>query len=572
MKKISIVGPLLIAGGLLALAPEAQAGEWVLQLEADGTSSAIVSNIPRGPYEAAEETGNFKFDWKTNRYTSDPPSNDIASASRGSAWGKSVKGSGTSEASGTVKVVWVWKPKPGEDKAGPVPPFIDFLVTAVAQAEAANEYSPEDPTVRAYRDPSGETGSASVSVPGAKNSTTSNSDGRWSAGASHLFHKKTNGESRVEGPSVTLNASASIKDGRQRLRYTGPPGTNYPWCVIPDPLVGYAQANSSAGATIDERSMYLSRTSGSTFKETVDDDGTRTSEGDTTYSFRSYDEYLTGENDVFGNPQKSFGWKDQDNRQIFRVSRSGNWHQPTYKWSPTTAEPVNDVNGGTDEQFNVQIMSKGEYEKFYGDWRKGDGGGGSPTLTIEYEITDDNGNGPSAKAKYILHLHHEWENWRSDPDIPTDRITQLLPNPVPRDAWFGDAEREVVGTWSISRDVSLEASVAFEGGFNIADALNFGVTIGGAISETVGEDQGIETTAPKNKMMFRAVEKSWIRQHYLADHYTSGGKHPNPNRADGAWPQSWNDTFSNRRTFGGPFSLGDFNMDGRVDVKDDEAP
>jgi hypothetical protein len=192
------------------------------------------------------------------------------------------------------------------------------------------------------------------------------------------------------------------------------------------------------------------------------------------------------------------------------------------------------------------------------------------SVTVKYKLTDNDYN-VTAIAKYVLTLHDEWEQFRPDPWWGTDRQERLIPAFPRRDDWDGHLTNPTTLTWNVSHATGLELSAGFSPGFNIGTALSFGVNIQGSYSHTVTEDLGIEITAAPNKMMYRRVRQSWLRRHYIADHYTVCGWDNNTARSDGAWEQWWDDlsTVSNDKEFSLEYELGDYNMDGVVDYLDD---
>ncbi len=444
--------------------------------------------------------------------------------------------SGLAEQKGTVSQLWTYHPTSSTDLP---PETLTLKITTVATAEAD---SASDPGYSSYRDISKQKVTASAmghdAVP---HYTDIYSIGTAEAGGVRLktFPVDSNGRVLVSFP---LSARAELTGFRSYGFYYS------------TPLKGYAKAAVNYSAARDDRDVRLSRPYADHDDETYDQNSNTTT-GNTTFSY-----------DVKQHPSVT---EHVPNLQTFSSAVTGTWpttanglYNLTYTWNP--ADSTNDT-----WTMHEQIMPYGDrFVDLNGRWA----GSASPSQSITITYTAKSGvDNATATARYILNLHDEWDNWREDSAHPIDRQTRLLPSPPTRADWVGGPDADQTATWSQGRDVGFEISVGVSGQFTLGDFAQFGIDVTGTHTETITSEMGLETTAPAGKMVFRAIDQSWLRRHYLVDHYMPPGRDKNAARTDGAWEQEWDDlsTLSNRRTFSPLYNFGDYNLDGQVNNLDD---
>jgi len=363
---------------------------------------------------------------------------------------------------------------------------------------------------------------------------------------------KANGSCELRYDLPAIKGTFNVTNGLFTQERDGDEGGGYfyssdgTWASLHLDMAGY----------LDSRTVWLTRRGGSDTTRYVDSSGLWITEGDSTYSYRAYDLYPTGANDMSGNPQKTLEWRDQNNLQYIVPNPTGNWTQAiinpgvtarSWKWTPdidpTLQNAAGDPKGAT---YAIQVMPLGAYEKFYGDWRSSTAGAGSPppTFTFDYELTD-NIDGAKAKARYILHLHHEWENWRPNADNPSNiQQAQFPSGPAIGNTWIQCGPTETTptqATFNGTIGTDIGTSVGVSGGFSIADFLNFGVDVGKSWSKSYGKEFAATKMVSPGKHRYAFVQLNWFRYHDLVDRYTPSGRDANPARPDGAYIQSHDD-------------------------------
>lgn len=301
------------------------------------------------------------------------------------------------------------------------------------------------------------------------------------ASKTKLIQLATGGQTRVEWDSPDMSASTSFAAG---TTHNG--------------IGQSADANVSLAAAHDNRKIWISRP-GAVGERIVNG----VPHSDARYSFWDY----TG--------QTLSGYEDKQKWVQLQSNFEGDWYGNSnpdvlWKWNP---------EGGV-TLFDPDSQAKTDQKMPYGPKDRDSAGAwgatsraGTPdtSRTVTLTATDIYHDEAEANAQYVLHFHDEWQNWRSDPERETDRITRKMPEFPTRSDWFGDENVDVVGTWNTIREVGFEEGVEVSDTFGISDFIQFGVAFSDSSSESVTEDTGIETTAPAGQMIRRVVEQSWIR-------------------------------------------------------------
>lgn len=385
------VGPLLMAGGLLAVAPKAHAGSYSVSVTGQGDCSATSGN----------QTGG----WNCNGSFND----DCWSITSGnSGIGTTIKAK--TQGTPTLWVRW-WPGSAGET----MPDSLSVLVTTRATAQGSHDVGGES--------------SFTLSV-----SPGTGVDGKFPKSAWHCVSKvaltkqivkvSTQGATKQSDGSyliikaiqmVTASASASV--GRNPKKYDEEYG-NYP---------DGANVNAEIGvlAQTDNRSVKLSRNSKDRFEV---EDGKWTTYGDTTYSYNAtvteettggegMTYYSTSEKPMVNTPEIRANFEGIW-RQTTKVAQQGPHAGETYygvgyqnEWSPSDAGDVTyymDDSNHTFQYIKRQDMPFGSQSKQLNGLWKGTATG--PQQKIITFTVKDPADDAAAKAKYVLNLHDEWEN------------------------------------------------------------------------------------------------------------------------------------------------------------------
>ena len=265
-----------------------------------------------------------------------------ASGSRQGANISALGGPGEAHYKPTIKVVWDWVPQAGYTDAGPVPEFINFVVTGEATAHTNGNSANEQPNNFSYGTEYGRTwnpadvwnGTASLDITGLDampeataddNSgggaagdgsggsavtwngaggtsgaltagalttgsgmgddliaTQTGTDNTWSRKRSQLFTIETRGRTHIDdGAPVSFDVKAQIKSERHNIMKNGAAGLSYA------PVAGTAQAGATLIAAQDDRTVAIER-EGATNEYVTTVGGVKVTHGDTIYSFTEH--------------------------------------------------------------------------------------------------------------------------------------------------------------------------------------------------------------------------------------------------------------------------------------------
>lgn len=498
-----VVGILTLASPLFVSPVQAQGGgHWVVRVKWTGTDSATFgSEAPGGSSDT------FSFDLATGQITDE--ADDVGS----DAWAEEIGGGqGESNANGASagffvdsysmgatasatsagqwQFTWEWKPlTPGNDP-GPAPDEkLSVLISGSAEAgggEGGGDFSMA-------------TGSASVG----EASGERDPGGIWRANLSkQLFSTRSNGQTQVEGPKLSFNATASIPGGR-----TDSYGT---------PRFGMAGAGVAIGWQHDTRSVSLSRAGA--HDERFDGNVTH---GDTTYSH-----FVMTLN----------GAEPHENIQHFTTAFGGNWTERQFpyndlQWTAKGTEniwsPASDINKHQDSwQSASYAIPFGSMKEWAWGWD------GSPTGQTEKQITytvKDNRNNEgeiSAEAKYVLHIH--------DPvEISSETSERVTVNVILRRADGTPISTPnqpggvPAGSVTVEQSNSSSSGYAVGASFDVTKFIKF---LNLDFQYSVQNEVTTTTTAsltedvPEGKYCYALVTHGYERVHQYLYKYDAGGR------------------------------------------------
>lgn len=262
------------------------------------------------------------------------------------------------------------------------------------------------------------------------------------------------------------------------------------------------------------------------------------------------------------------------NPQTFNASHSGAWsglptrlHEGNYVWSPSSEDD--------DPWTHRQIMEDGSPEIDEGVWT------GTPTGTrqkiITYTYTDPN-DGAVARAKYVLTLHDEWDNWRADAAKGQDgrelMTLQFPPGPAMGNTWSECLPTETQpgqATFNNVINTEVGGSASVTGGFTAEIAKNLGFNVGFEVgrswSKSYGQEFAATAVVNPGKHRYAYVKLNWYRWHFLVDKWDTAGQVRNDAHVAGSWPQVFDDLTAVSPTFGWSpeYHYLDFNGDGQPD-------
>ena len=219
--------------------------------------------------------------------------------------------------------------------------------------------------------------------------------------------------------------------------------------------------------------------------------------------------------------------------QNFSSSRSGTWSTNlNWWWSPVGGTVLNPTDGDTINA-STQWMPKGTpYKDLGSEWQ---GGSSSPLTRSQVFTLKDVNDGATAKARYDLKLHDEW-------DEPTS-LGQTVRNGQKLFPTMRIVGPQQDKSWDIGTTTSFNASVGFNfmSGFKVGDWLNIGGVFDA--SGKVELTGNYSATAPKLTLL--TTEESALpcinylikRNKKLVRHWDEAGHVANPNRTDGKWLQ-----------------------------------
>lgn len=232
--------------------------------------------------------------------------------------------------------------------------------------------------------------------------------------------------------------------------------------------------------------------------------------------------------------------------QVVAAQSSGSWSANTSgSWSPSdnrdrqppsapTASHVVDLpDGGALLNEAGLDSSLGVGYKTQPGWYKTPSTGKEPTIT--YKLTDNSSATPvTATAKYVFHLHDEWENPMDDTPSETTQTSTWVVG-----GWSSHTGADThTFEWNFTEEHEVALTTTFGADFKLKDWLN----IGGKVETSSKFKANVVTGASvtlKGGEKARPYMRYTIRtQHKLVDHYVVAGFDRNQGRADGKWPQS----------------------------------
>lgn len=529
MKKVGrrwAVGPWMIAGGLLALTPEAQAGEWNFSYDFTGTKVDVGTTSP----------------WRAVApFPGLPPQTNAGG-------GTTTDGAASASTSGTITLICKWTPAPGGDT---VPKAVRIPTSAVANVawQAGNPV------------PQGLTGAA-------------NDGGRTVTGEDYQEFTS------YQSGTLTNRKWATSSQLLKPLSGGGVPsnGESKTWRIPVSVSAQFSGSNRFSGAVSvnvglpveDTRSVKLTRNDKDRFELK---NGNWVTYGDSRFSFLRR---------VFPVPG---GYEDRPQmiNQTITAVPEGAWsNEASHIWNPggendTTIQHSQEMTQGNsvwnpdgvdtkpevDSQNPLIINNVTKAGAVPGGWSNAEHGGS--TLKVFYKKTDN--DGAIAEATYIFTLHDEWEN-----PTPDNSLFWLeAPNDTPHygeslSDWIPRGMPSAVGTtaskddkWKIGKTANLDVELKAEtsANFGLADWLKFS----GSASSTakLGVQTEIEYSITPAECFpnapitssFQPIVRYKVRsKRIVLDRYTEEGRDINPARnnppsqgplappSDGKWPKS----------------------------------
>lgn len=335
-------------------------------------------------------------------------------------------------------------------------------------------------------------------------------------------------------------------------------------------------------AATDTRSVKLSR--GITPKQendpTLDKSGDEwvgsdsTGHGHTTYSYLTVDplDFIIPFKNM---PIPSGQTNAVPNSQTFTVTDS-NFVSPSYSWDTgqltrndlgQTPVPTNPISANVPNGTKVKVLN-GISDFWVGPAT------GQKTYTVTCDVTD--ADGITARAKYNLTAHDQYENFRADSANPSDLMEYRFPStPSSTSLWShpladDDYNENVTGTstWVSTYTGSVELSGSIGGSANagvIVASAGVDCSAGVAVGISIGQEFGIEAPTHGDRMRYAMLIGTYERKNYLYDEFAPSGKVKNSARPDGAWEFWFDDptTLSPpRRSWSREYLFGDWDANG----------
>ena len=536
----------------LATTP-AWAGSWTVGLDYDGK---CVSGSVTRPWAYDDENGSDQSAW---------------------TYGSNFSGS----SSGKFILVLGWRPSsPGEK----IPPSVTVRIQQTVRGSGGRKDMSVFPSP--YNPAPGTPGSVTLStqVTTPDGATFSDSAHEQKSGGGYNY------SSLSQNPPVLVVVStqgAVVQQGGSFLvRYPLPavkgvfnvtPGT---YVVETDPHVFdtysdgcWAGATASVAFALDNREVYLTRgslvpkiegapgvaidKSRDEWRE-VDSSGSWTTHGQSRYSYQSLD------------PTDPVTLLYDTHTQVVTnaigANKSGSWSSNlSATWSPgsnfdTTGSTRVDSPDGGAVLNNATVYDRPDLGTglLQPGWYKTPSSGTGPTVT--YNLTDNSSATPvTATAKYVFHLHDEWENPTSNTEVSrldelgnkvegeTRREASPITFNVPPTTYTGTKGDPQVVEWTcfgLTTELSAELTTTFTSGadFKLKDWLNIGGKFEAKSSLKIDatseyKSKGLLSLNP-GEVAYPILRYFINTKHQLVDHYQVSGWDPTSARINGKWDQA----------------------------------
>ena len=280
---------------------------------------------------------------------------------------------------------------------------------------------------------------------------------------------------------------------------------------------------------------------------------------------------------------------DRDVLQTFNVTRSVSWSPPanlTYQWSPASIG-ANNINSAIQQMPRSNAVNNPEgigatpgtvpYQTGVSPkgWLNTPAANGQE-FTVSYDLTDQR-DGATAKAKYYLKLHDEWENGTPDNRYPSGKSYE--------EQYFVPAgavavTKSTTATWKITQtnDFDVELKAFFKGDFKLGDWGSAGGSVEAShrmnLQTVIGTQAGTPSTIPAytaygpTVRYLSVVVYQATRVHKLFDHYGINGYLPDSSTTNyygppalpagdvGKTPQSKIESIGQPRADWWPFNVG----------------
>lgn len=372
-----------------------------------------------------------------------------------------------------------------------------------------------------------------------------------------LVKVSTNGDKDVPGPWWDFDLKADLKGERFNDCYVDSQyNHNYQ-----EAIDGRVLTSGSYDAQTDTRDVFLTR-SGAPAPKQKDDptlnidhdewgeaDGTRHGHSRWSYTERISTPTALGA-DYSDQPVPLYGFITAQPNGAWSNNLTGVWSNPDAQ----DRQPPQNANASHAEFLPNRgaLLNSAGLETGWGGasqvaagWYDTPSKGDAPTVT--YKLTD-NADGATATAKYVFHLHDEWEHkstdtthtWGDGTHSGEERWTKTLfdspEQPYTNDG--GTTSKDV--TWEIKTTITnkLEASIGAD--FKAYDAIHFGASASVDKVVEITKPTGVTATLAPGERAIACLQLMWTREFYLLDHYNVGGFDPNTAGADKKWSK-WHD-------------------------------
>ena len=298
----------------------------------------------------------------------------------------------------------------------------------------------------------------------------------------------------------------------------------------------WAMVTASVAFALDNREVYLTRGSAPKIKgasdvtidesrdewREVDSSGLWTTHGQSRWSYteRTQDTYLGAPTYPINpvtikpviNAQAGGGWSS---------NLTGVWSNP----APTDTQPPQSATASHTETLpdGGALNSKPDGIPMYpAGWYNTPSKGQNP-VTVTYNLTDNN-DGAKATAKYVFHLHDEFEQPRTG-TLPNRVYNTEYPIKVDgRVKWYSSkVTRKVSGKVTHTWKVSLTAGFKLKDLFNLFPEANAGGTGEYGGTKEFSVDESMEKTITPGKHCYYYVLIHDELKHHLVDHYEASG-------------------------------------------------
>ena len=157
----------------------------------------------------------------------------------------------------------------------------------------------------------------------------------------------------------------------------------------------------------------------------------------------------------------------------------------------------------------------------------------------------------SATAKYVFHLHDEWEHkstntshaWGDGSNPGTERWTMaVFDSPMAAytyDGPTGSTSDQI--SWEIKRTTTMKLEANFDANFKANDFISFGASSSIGQETTITKPSGASVKLAPGERAIPYMQVVWTRDFFLLDHYTTAGWDKSAG-SDGKWSKWYDHT------------------------------